>query len=68
MKFVIKKEDLYNGIKIVERATSVRALQPVLSRYYHQRPPEFLLLEFYSGCQQRVTHQIFPQGAAKSVP
>ena len=30
MKFVIKKEDLYNGIKIVERATSVRALQPVL--------------------------------------
>lgn len=30
MKFIIKKEDLYNGIKIVERATSVRALQPVL--------------------------------------
>ncbi len=30
MRFVIKKEDLYNGIKIVERATSVRALQPVL--------------------------------------
>lgn len=30
MKFVIKKEDLYNGIKIVERATSNRALQPVL--------------------------------------
>ncbi len=30
MKFVIKKEDLYNGIKIVERATSARALQPVL--------------------------------------
>ena len=30
MKFVIKKEDLYNGIKIVERATSTRALQPVL--------------------------------------
>lgn len=30
MKFVIKKEDLYNGIKIVERATSVKALQPVL--------------------------------------
>lgn len=30
MKFVVKKEDLYNGIKIVERATSMRALQPVL--------------------------------------
>ena len=30
MKFVIKKEDLYNGIKIVESATSARALQPVL--------------------------------------
>ena len=31
MKFVVKKEDLYNGIKIVERATSVKALQPVLT-------------------------------------
>lgn len=30
MKFVIKKDDLYNGIKIVENATSTRALQPVL--------------------------------------
>ncbi len=30
MKFVVKKEDLYNGIKIVERATSLKALQPVL--------------------------------------
>ena len=30
MKFVIKKDDLYNGIKIVERATSMKALQPVL--------------------------------------
>lgn len=30
MKFVIKKEDLYNGIKVVENATSARALQPVL--------------------------------------
>jgi len=30
MKFVVKKEDIYNGIKIVERATSVKALQPVL--------------------------------------
>ncbi len=34
MKFVIKKEDLYNGIKIVERATSVKALQPVLLNIY----------------------------------
>lgn len=30
MKFVISKEDLYNGIKIVERATSQKAVQPVL--------------------------------------
>jgi DNA polymerase-3 subunit beta len=30
MKLIVKKEDLYNGIKIVERATSVKALQPVL--------------------------------------
>lgn len=30
MKFFVKKEDLYNGIKIVERATSMKALQPVL--------------------------------------
>lgn len=29
MKFVVKKEDLYDGIKIVERATSIKALQPV---------------------------------------
>ena len=28
MKFVVKKEDLFNGIKIVERATSMKALQP----------------------------------------
>ena len=34
MKFVIKKEDLYNGIKIVERATSVKAIQPVLLNIY----------------------------------
>lgn len=34
MKFVIKKEDLYNGIKIVERATSAKALQPVLLNIY----------------------------------
>lgn len=30
MKFFVKKEDLHNGIKIVERATSMKALQPVL--------------------------------------
>lgn len=30
MKFVISKEDLYNGIKIVEGATSQKAVQPVL--------------------------------------
>ena len=34
MKFVVKKEDLYNGIKIVERATSAKALQPVLLNIY----------------------------------
>ena len=30
MKFIVKKEDLYNGIKIVERAAGMKALQPVL--------------------------------------
>lgn len=30
MKFVVKKDDLYNGIKIVESATSQKAVQPVL--------------------------------------
>ena len=34
MKFIVKKEDLYNGIKIVERATSMKALQPVLLNIY----------------------------------
>lgn len=34
MKFVVKKEDLHNGIKIVERATSMKALQPVLLNIY----------------------------------
>lgn len=34
MKFVIKKEDLHNGINIVEKAASSRALQPVLSNIY----------------------------------
>lgn len=31
MEFVIKKEDLFNGIKIVERATALKGLQPVLA-------------------------------------
>jgi DNA polymerase-3 subunit beta len=30
MKFIVRKEDLYDGIKIVERATSQKAVQPVL--------------------------------------
>ena len=30
MKFIIKKEDLFNCIRIVERATSQKAVQPVL--------------------------------------
>ena len=30
MKFVIKREDLFNGIKIVESATSMKAIQPIL--------------------------------------
>lgn len=29
MKFLVKKEDLFDGIKIVERATSMKSLQPV---------------------------------------
>ena len=31
MKFVAGKEDLLNGIRIVERATVVKGLQPVLA-------------------------------------
>src|SRR5574344_285946 len=31
MEFVIKKEDLFNGIRIVERATVMKGLQPVLA-------------------------------------
>lgn len=31
MNFLIKKEDLFNGIKIVERATAMKGLQPVLA-------------------------------------
>lgn len=31
MDFLIKKEDLFNGIKIVERATAMKGLQPVLA-------------------------------------
>lgn len=30
MKFIVEKEDLLNGIRIVERATSQKAVQPVL--------------------------------------
>ena len=31
MEFVIKKDDLFDGIRIVERATSMKGLQPVLA-------------------------------------
>ena len=31
MKFVVGKDDLLNGIRIVERATVVKGLQPVLA-------------------------------------
>jgi len=31
MEFVIKKEDLFSGIRIVERATAMKGLQPVLA-------------------------------------
>lgn len=31
MEFVVKKEDLFNGIRIVERATAMKGLQPVLA-------------------------------------
>lgn len=31
MKFLIEKENMYNGIKIVERATVIKGLQPVLA-------------------------------------
>lgn len=31
MEFVISKEDLFNGIRIVERATAMKGLQPVLA-------------------------------------
>ena len=30
MKFIVKQQDLFDGIKIVERATSQKAVQPVL--------------------------------------
>lgn len=30
MQFLVKKEDLFNGLKMVERATSLKGLQPVL--------------------------------------
>lgn len=31
MEFIVKKEDLFNGIRIVERATAMKGLQPVLA-------------------------------------
>lgn len=31
MKFLVKKEDLFDGIRIVERATMMKGLQPVLA-------------------------------------
>lgn len=31
MEFIIKKEELFNGIRIVERATAMKGLQPVLA-------------------------------------
>lgn len=31
MEFIIKKEDLFTGIRIVERATAMKGLQPVLA-------------------------------------
>jgi len=31
MEFLIKKDELFNGIKIVERATAMKGLQPVLA-------------------------------------
>lgn len=31
MKFLVEKENMYNGIKIVERATVIKGLQPVLA-------------------------------------
>lgn len=31
MEFVIKKEELFNGIRVVERATAMKGLQPVLA-------------------------------------
>lgn len=31
MEIIIKKEDLFNGIRIVERATAMKGLQPVLA-------------------------------------
>ena len=37
MKFVAGKEDLLNGIRIVERATVVKGLQPVLANVLIER-------------------------------
>lgn len=46
MKFIVGKEDLLNGIKIVERATSQKAVQPVLSN---------ILIEAMENNQIRLT-------------
>lgn len=43
MKFFVKKEDLYNGIKLVERATSMKALQPVLLNIYIEQSTKALI-------------------------
>ena len=31
MKFLVEKENMFNGLKIVERATVLKGLQPVLA-------------------------------------
>lgn len=46
MKFVAAKEDLLNGIRIVERATVIKGLQPVLAN---------VLIETISGNQVKLT-------------
>ena len=39
MKFVAGKDDLLNGIRIVERATVVKGLQPVLATNFISNTP-----------------------------
>jgi hypothetical protein len=44
MKFLVKKEDLYNGIKIVERATSMKALYNLsFTEYLYRNNREIVL-------------------------